>query len=478
MTTFTFTKAVKQQEKLRLALDGPAGSGKTWTALIIATDLAAREGGRVAVVDSERSSARKYASDFDFDHLTLPDWSPHTYMGAVRAAEQQGYAVIVVDSFSHAWEGVLELKDNATARSKSKNSFTEGWREATPVHNELVDTVLRADAHVIATLRTKTEYVINDDKSISKVGLAPIQRAGVDFEFDVVGDMTAENSMVISKTRCSALVGQVFRKPDARLAETLWSWLTDGEPTISAADAQRLADALNAKGKVARRAWRERFQVAPKALSESRLAEADEFVANLPVEGTDDSGHGDDTPPDRDGNGARPGGSSDREAEADGMEPAGGAPPGPPNSETTAVGPVPQGAAAGAGDDAGRGSAPSTGVEPAAGVTARDVGIKAGRVFKAAYAAAPTRQKTRTVDRLRHAVVYATTGGRTARTADCTAAELARVWQRLDDIGAGRLTYEHDQDDGNGVTFTSSTGKETTVLWAELEPHSEQEPAA
>lgn len=445
MTTYTFTKAVKQKEKLRLALDGPAGSGKTWTALIIATDLAAREGGRVAVVDSERSSARKYASDFDFDHLTLPDWSPHTYMGAVRAAEQQGYAVIVVDSFSHAWEGVLELKDNATARSKSKNSFTEGWREATPVHNELVDTVLRADAHVIATLRTKTEYVINDDKSISKVGLAPIQRAGVDFEFDVVGDMTAENSMVISKTRCSALVGQVFRKPDARLAETLWSWLTDGEPTISAADAQRLADALNAKGKVARRAWRERFQVAPKALPESRLAEAGEFVANLPVEGTDDSG------------------------------PAGGNGSGPGDTSAAAG----ESAAAGAGD-AGRGSAPSAGVEPAAGVTARDVGIKAGRVFKAAYDAAPTRQKTRTVDRLRHAVVYATTGGLTVRTADCTAVELSRVWQRLDDIGAGRLTYEHDQADDAGVTFTSRAGKETTVLWADIEggADSDQEPAA
>ncbi len=449
MTTYTFTKAVKQKEKLRLALDGPAGSGKTWTALIIATDLAAREGGRVAVVDSERSSARKYASDFDFDHLTLPDWSPHTYMGAVRAAEQQGYAVIVVDSFSHAWEGVLELKDNATARSKSKNSFTEGWREATPVHNELVDTVLRADAHVIATLRTKTEYVINDDKSISKVGLAPIQRAGVDFEFDVVGDMTAENSMVISKTRCSALVGQVFRKPDARLAETLWSWLTDGEPTISAADAQRLADALNAKGKVARRAWRERFQVAPKALPESRLAEAGEFVANLPVEGTDDSG------------------------------PAGGNGSGPGDTSAAAR----ESAAAGAGD-AGSEDAPSP-VSPAGdpaterrGVTVRDVARKANEAFKADYDAAPRGSKTLVAERLRHALTYACTGGESSSLNDCGPGQLARVWQRLDDIDAGRLTYSYDQDDAKGVTFTSRSGTETTVLWAELEPDSEQEPAA
>lgn len=276
--TFTFTRAVKQQEKLRLALDGPAGSGKTWTALIIACDIASRENGRVAVIDSERSSARKYASDFDFDHLTLPDWSPHTYMAAVRSAVEAGYSVIVIDSFSHAWEGVLELKDNATARSRSKNSYTEGWREATPVHNQLVDTVLRADAHVICTLRTKTEYVIGDDRSITKVGTKPIQRDGVDFEFDVVGDMTAENSMVISKTRCSALAGEVIRKPDTRVAELLWGWLTDGEPSIPEPDATRLAEALNLLGKDAKQVWLDRFGVKPRQLGVSMLDDANAFV--------------------------------------------------------------------------------------------------------------------------------------------------------------------------------------------------------
>jgi hypothetical protein len=280
MSGFVFTKAVKSQEKLRMALDGPAGSGKTWTALILATDLAKREGGRVAVIDSERSSAKKYASDFDFDHLTLPDWSPFTYMSAVRSAVDAGYPVIVIDSFSHAWEGVLELKDNATARSRSKNSYTEGWREATPVHNELVDTVLRADAHVIATLRTKTEYVIEDGKP-QKIGMKPIQRDGVDFEFDVVGDMTVENSMVISKTRCSKLTGQVIRKPTAALAESLWDWLTDGEELIGAADAAAFADAINEAGKDARRQWLDKFGVHPTELPADRLDEAQAFIDQI-----------------------------------------------------------------------------------------------------------------------------------------------------------------------------------------------------
>lgn len=301
MSQFTFQKAVKQQEKLRMALDGPAGAGKTWTALIIGSYLAEQTGGRIAVIDSERSSAKKYASDFDFDHLTLPDWSPHTYMGAVRSATEQGYAVIIIDSFSHAWEGVLELKDNATARSRSKNSYTEGWREATPVHSQLVDTVLRADAHVIATLRTKTEYVINDKGGVDKIGLKPVQREGVDFEFDVVGDMTAENAMVISKTRCSALTGQVIRKPDQRIAETLWAWLNDGDPYVAPPAPPAMADeaqleaifsrarSLDDAAKAALGEWRDAEGLTIKAGALSAV-DADRVIAKLAEIGDQDRG--------------------------------------------------------------------------------------------------------------------------------------------------------------------------------------------
>jgi hypothetical protein len=460
MTSYTFTKAVKQQEKLRLALDGPAGSGKTWTALIIASDIADRTGGRVAVIDSERSSARKYAADFDFDHLTLPDWSPHTYMGALRAAEDAGYAVVVIDSFSHAWEGVLELKDNATARSRSKNSYTEGWREATPVHNQLVDAVLRYDGHVIATLRTKTEYVIGDDSSIRKVGLKPIQREGVDFEFDVVGDMTAENSMVISKTRCSALAGQVIRKPDRRLAETLWNWLNDGEPTITPSEAQQLADTINAKGQTARAAWLEHFAVPPKALGASRLAEAQAFVADLPAGN----------------NSARPGEATDREA----VDPTETAEQGPGGPGTAAEGvasqpspgpstdPPPVSRTAGDGAvDAGRGSAPSAG-SPANQETIgwMDIVSRAQTVFEPAHIAAPRGKKGKTVERLRHALIYACTNGATTSSKRCTGEQLYLIREALDDIADGRMTYRHDDDK---VTFTNPAGQDATVTWTELE---------
>jgi energy-coupling factor transporter ATP-binding protein EcfA2 len=244
VTAFTFTKAVKAQEKLRLALDGPPGGGKTYTALVFATTLAAKSGGRIALIDSERSSARKYAGMFDFDHLTLPDNDPRTYIDAIKAAAEAGYAVLIVDSLSHAWEGTLDMKDRVQKRSKSNDGFG-AWREVTPVHNELVDVMLRFPGHVIATMRTKMEYLVEHDESrgknvVSKVGLKPVQRDGVDYEFDVVADMDQENTMTVTKSRCFDLAGAVIRKPGADVALSLWEWLQDGEPLVTADQAEQI----------------------------------------------------------------------------------------------------------------------------------------------------------------------------------------------------------------------------------------------
>lgn len=236
----SFTKATKKQARLRLALIGPSGSGKTFTALTLAQGL----GERVAVIDTERGSASKYADLFTFDVLELHSFSPLTYADAIVAAVAAGYPVIVVDSLSHAWmgkEGALEQVDRAAKRSQSSNNFA-AWREVTPMHNQLVDTILQADAHIIATMRTKTEYVVEANERGKmvprKIGMAPVQRDGLEYEFDIVGDMDLENNLIVSKTRMVALAGAVIPKPGAPLAEKIRGWLTDGtalEPPPAAA---------------------------------------------------------------------------------------------------------------------------------------------------------------------------------------------------------------------------------------------------
>lgn len=235
-----FKKAEKTKSKLRLALIGPSGSGKTYTALTLAGGLA--EGKPVAVIDTERGSASLYADLFAFDVLELETFDPRTYVEAIQAAESAGYGVVVIDSLTHAWSGkggALELVDRAAKRQQSNNSFG-AWREVTPLHNQLVDTLLGAQAHIIATIRTKTDYVQEKDNNnrtvIRKVGLAPVQRDGLEYEFTLVGDMDTDHNLVISKTRIPALADQVINKPSIEVATQLLGWLNSGaEPTAAAA---------------------------------------------------------------------------------------------------------------------------------------------------------------------------------------------------------------------------------------------------
>jgi len=226
-----FKRAVKSQAKARIGLIGPSGSGKTYTALLLAQAM----GERIAVIDTEYGSASKYADEFEFDTLELANFHPQNYIDGIKAAGQAGYDVIIIDSLSHAWAGsggALELVDKG-ALKYSGNRFA-AWRDVTPLHNQLIEAMLSSPAHVIATMRSKMEYIQTQDSKgktiIRKVGMAPIQRDGMEYEFDIVGDLDIDHNLIISKTRCRALDGVVINKPGKELAETVKAWLSDGEP--------------------------------------------------------------------------------------------------------------------------------------------------------------------------------------------------------------------------------------------------------
>lgn len=231
-----FIKAEKRQAKLRLALIGPSGSGKTYSALAIAEGL----GGKVALVDTEHGSASLYADRFQFDVLNLESFHPERYVEAIAAAQDAGYDVLIVDSLSHAWsgkDGALEQVDKAAARDPRGNSFA-AWRHVTPQHNKLVEAMLRSKMHLIVTMRTKTEYVIEKDERTGKnapkkIGLAPVQRDGLEYEFTIVGDVDLHHNMVITKTRCSELTDAVIEKPGKALGKQLVEWLETGEAPLA-----------------------------------------------------------------------------------------------------------------------------------------------------------------------------------------------------------------------------------------------------
>jgi hypothetical protein len=211
----TFPKAFKRDAKLRFAVCGPSGSGKTYTLLKLATEF----GGPVALVDTERGSASKYADLFDFDVLELNSYDPVRLIEIIDYAAAHHYRVLCIDSLSHFWigkDGELDKVDRAARRMQNPNSFA-AWKQVTPLHNALIDKIIGAPLHILVSMRAKTEWVLDrDDKGKTaprKVGLAPVMRDGIEYEFDVCGDMDHENTLDITKSRCPKLTGAAFSKP-------------------------------------------------------------------------------------------------------------------------------------------------------------------------------------------------------------------------------------------------------------------------
>ncbi len=241
-----FQQAMRKKLKLRMAIDGPSGCGKTYTGLRFSFALLppgarskSASGRPVAVLCTEHQAAAKYqglAPDgvrWDFDVCELTHFAPTTYTAAIHEAARLGYHVLLIDSLSHAWTGTggaLELVD----KSKSTNSFT-AWKDVTPMHQEMIDTILVAPLHVIATMRSKMDYVLEEEdrngrkvQVPKKVGMAPIQRQGMEYEFDIVADMDLSHTLVVGKTRCPAVDGRRMVKPDGSFMAPVVAWLDEG----------------------------------------------------------------------------------------------------------------------------------------------------------------------------------------------------------------------------------------------------------
>lgn len=228
-----FTPASKKEAKLRLALVGPSGAGKTWTALALATAM----GGKVALVDTENGSASKYADRFVFETVKLtPPFHPRKFIEAIQAAQTMEYRTIILDSLSAMWTGtggIVSIVDDIATMSKSQNSFF-AWGEGTALYNELINAIVQSEINVIGTMRSKQEYVLEKNEKgkviPTRVGTRPIMRKDFEYEFDMVLTMDIANKATVTKTRCDDLpMGTVIPKPGAGLARTLMTWLIGAE---------------------------------------------------------------------------------------------------------------------------------------------------------------------------------------------------------------------------------------------------------
>lgn len=236
--TVTFRKATRQAVKLKIAVQGPSGSGKTFGALSIASAL----GGKVAVIDTENGSASLYADHFAFDTLDLaPPYTTKRYVEAITAAVEAGYEIIVVDSLSHQWMGeggILSRKEALDARPGS-NSYTN-WAKFTSEHEAFKAAILSTPAHLIATIRAKQDYVLEtNDKGKQqpkKVGMAPVQREGMEYEFSIVFELQMEHRALVSKDRTGLFdSAEPIDLSLPATAKRITQWLSTGAPVATIA---------------------------------------------------------------------------------------------------------------------------------------------------------------------------------------------------------------------------------------------------
>lgn len=239
-----FKKATRKKVKLRLGLIGPSGSGKTYSALTLAKGLLdANGGGKAAAIDTENRSAELYAGhpdiglDFDVAILTAP-YKPDRYIQLIKGAADAGYDIVIVDSMSHAWMGeggMLDMVDKK-ARAGNGNSF-QAWGKVKPLEREFLSALINTDIHIIATMRTKTEYVVEtvDGKKVpKKIGMRPEQREGIEYEFTTVFDLSNDgNIATASKDRTTLFMGDEF-KITKDTGRKLHDWLNSGEAAAPA----------------------------------------------------------------------------------------------------------------------------------------------------------------------------------------------------------------------------------------------------
>ena len=197
-------KSERSKAKIKMALQGPSSSGKSMSAILLAQGLAKGDLSKVAVIDTENGSADLYAHIGDYNVLGLKTFSPDNYVEAITVCEKAGMEVIIIDSISHCWNYILDYHSSLPG-----NSFTN-WQKINPLEKKFIDKILQSPAHIIATMRVKQDYILNqkDGKFVpEKVGLKAIQRDGVDYEFTIVFDLDIKHFASSSKDRT-----QLFEK--------------------------------------------------------------------------------------------------------------------------------------------------------------------------------------------------------------------------------------------------------------------------
>ena len=246
MSTLQIKKAVRQAVWLKVAVTGPSGSGKTYGALGLAKGLS--PDGRVLVIDTENESASLYADKFDFETISLAaPFSPQRYLEALALARAEGYQVVVIDSISHEWAHAGGILDQKSARDARGGNGFANWQEMKRIHQQFVDEILQSPLHIVATVRSKMEHVLEEVESngrkkqeVRKVGLGLIQAPELEYDLSIVFDVDRSTHLAVaSKDRTGLFAARSLNMGEA-VGKELRAWRESGA-ALAAPAAERPA---------------------------------------------------------------------------------------------------------------------------------------------------------------------------------------------------------------------------------------------
>ena len=238
----SFTRAERRKTFIKLAITGTSGSGKTYSALRLARGLVG-EKGRIAFIDTENGSATLYDTLTDFDHCEiLPNTSGKfgykDFIAKVQEAEQMGYDCVIIDSATHLWQGILADKENLDLQGKGSH-FTN-WARPTKDFNATIQKFLQSRIHLISCMRSKTDYVLETNEkgkqAPRKVGLAPMMRDGIEYEFTVVFDVMINHHATVSKDRTGMFVNEDNFLITEETGRKIATWLSSAKESPQTAD--------------------------------------------------------------------------------------------------------------------------------------------------------------------------------------------------------------------------------------------------
>lgn len=250
-----FKTAKRDKVYIKAVITGPSGSGKSYSALRVATGIAEKigavgaGGSKIAYIGSEGTRNNYYADEFQYDLIDLEEFSIDTYMEAVNLAISSGYKVLIVDSLTHVWTWVNEQVNN-----EPRMTSFQAWGKWKPKHRKLMEKILFSPIHVVATARGKDEYIMEEKSGKQvpkKVGMGAQQDKDIQYEY-TVAFMLDQDSHLAHAEKDNTHLFELNEVLTEKSGEKLYEWSIKGDApakqrkTTDEVEAEKLAETKDA----------------------------------------------------------------------------------------------------------------------------------------------------------------------------------------------------------------------------------------